>query len=170
MPRSLIHEWSFHCNGITVYLSVASADGLKFARGSTLRRHCRQLINIASGWLTYYRRKTDGVAGLRDGEARERKVEKEKERMRMCMREREGGGGRRKWDNRAWRLRDSKFRVERRRGLSDESQTETNNERVEGKKGSKPRWLVEIVRYNRRRWKSTGWRVVEHLFSSTFDY
>lgn len=59
--RSLIHEWSFHCNGITVYLSAASADGSKFMRDSTPCRRYRQLINIASGWLTYYRRKTDDV-------------------------------------------------------------------------------------------------------------
>lgn len=85
MPRSLIHERSFHCNGITVYLSAASADGLKFTRGSTFRRHCRQLINIASGWLTYYRRKTDGVAGLRDGEEREKGGERKRENENVCV-------------------------------------------------------------------------------------
>jgi len=35
----------FHCNGITVYLSAASADGLKFSRGGSTLLSALQAIN-----------------------------------------------------------------------------------------------------------------------------
>lgn len=146
MLRSLMHEQSFYCNGITVYLSATSADGLKFMRGSTLRRRCRQLINIASSWLTYYRRKTDSVTGSRDREGVRKGGRRisGRERLRVEI---------------VWF---SKFRVGRRKGLNDEiSGLLKWTTELGGKKGSKRRigWIAEIEEdRDREREKGRGWK------------
>lgn len=123
-----MHE-SFYCSGITVYLSATSADGLKFIGGSTLCQRCRQLINIASSWLTYYRGKTDGVTGLRNSK-------RERER-----------GEEDKWETAHGDVWFSKFHVERRKGLNDEiSDLLKWTTELGDKKGSERRigWIAEI--------------------------